>query len=703
MNEKKNIFWKSYLVYFIFLLVMLVVLVQTVRIQLEGHSTVLNENSGDKIPVRTVARLPRRGEILDVNYTPLVTTVTFYDIHMDATVVDQKIFDDEVNDLARGLARLYPDKSAREYENLIRTARERKNRFLLIRKKVTNEERKALRELPIFKLGRLKGGIIDNDEQLIRKLTHGKMMRRTLGYYLNNEKGELKVGIEGAFNDYLSGEPGEEIEQKISSGWKKTGQVVKEAIEGADIVLSIDKDIQEVADSELERQLKLQGAKNGCVIVMDVKTGFVKAISNLTLSDEDGQCYEKYNFAIGWAEVPGSTFKLASLMAALEDEKIKITDTVNAYGAYTFYGTTMKDAHEGGYGRITIQKAFEKSSNVISQIIHRAYRSEPEAFLERLDEFGLTESLGIDLEGEPTPVVPRPTQSNWHGLSLPWMAVGYEVRQTPLQTLAFYNAVANGGKLVRPQFVKEIKRGSELVKTFKPVVLRKKICSDETLSILHNCLKGVMKKGGTGAKLTSSQFEIAGKTGTAVISNTDIRSGIVGDKKYQASFVGYFPASEPIYSCIVVISAPSKDIYGATVSGTVFAAVANKVYASTLRYHKAINESKKRKKSVPRTYSGNKYDLLKVFKHLNIIYEMERDGEWLNTKSDSTGVRLNNRTVTKNMVPNLNGLTAKDAVYLIESKGMTAHVRGYGRVVQQSIPAGRPIFKGGVIELLLQP
>jgi cell division protein FtsI (penicillin-binding protein 3) len=703
MDVKKNIFWKAYFVYFIFLIVMLVVLFQTISIQLEGVAGVVNEDSSDRIPVKTIERIPRRGEILDVNYTPLVTTVTFYDIHMDATVVDQKIFDAEVTDLAKGLARLYPDMSAREYENKIRTAREQKNRYLLIRKKVTNEERKALRELPIFKLGQLKGGIIDNDEQLILKLTHGKMMRRTIGYYQNDGKKELKVGIEGAFNSYLSGEPGAEIIHKISSGWKKTGQVVKEAIEGADIVLSIDKDIQEVADSELERQLKLQGAKNGCVIVMDVKTGFVKAISNLTLSEEDGQCYEKYNFAIGWAEVPGSTFKLASLMAALEDEKININDTVNAYGTYTFYGTSMKDAHEGGYGRITIKRAFEKSSNVISQVIHRAYRNEPEAFIERLEEFGLTEPLGIDLEGEADPVVPRPSQSRWHGLSLPWMAVGYEVRQSPLQTLAFYNAVANGGTLVRPQFVKEIRRGSQVIKSFKPVVLRKKICSDETRDILHECLKGVMKDGGTGAKLTSSQFEIAGKTGTAVISNTDIRSGIVGDKKYQASFVGYFPASDPIYSCIVVISAPSKDIYGATVSGTVFAAVANKVYASTLKYHKAINENRKKKSTTPKVYSGNKYDLLKVFKGLNVIYDIQKDGEWLNPKSDSNGVQLSYRTVSKNTVPNLKGLTAKDAVYIIESKGMTAHVRGYGRVVKQSIPVGRPIFKGGVVELLLQP
>lgn len=701
MSEKKDIFWRAYLIYFGFVLIMLVVLFKTVTIQFEGRSNVF-ASSEEKMPVRTVKRIPRRGEILDVNYTPLVTTVTFYDIHMDPTVVDQKIFDAEVTDLARGLAKMYPSKTAREYENFIRTGRQRKSRYLLIRNKVTNEERKALRELPIFKLGRLKGGIIDTDEKLIRKNTHGDLMSRTLGYYQNNNGEELRVGIEGAYNEFLSGEPGEEIEQKITTGWKKTGQIVKEAVEGADVVTSIDKEIQEVADSELERQLKNQGAKNGCVIVMDVKTGFVKAIANLTKSETSDEYYEKYNYAIGRKEVPGSTFKLASIMAALEDEKINIDDTVNAYGVYRFYSRELKDAHEGGYGRITIRRAFEKSSNVIAQVIHRAYKNEPQAFIDRLVSFGITEPLGIELEGEPTPTVYRPRSPNWSGISLPWMAIGYEVQQTPLQTLAFYNAVANKGKFVRPQFVKEIRRGSETVKMFTPIVLRDKICSDNTLAIVQSCLEGVMKDGGTGSKLTSSQFTIAGKTGTARILNEDQSYGKKGEEKYQASFVGYFPADDPIYSCIVVISAPSRDIYGATVSGTVFAAIANKVYASTLKYHTAINEGEQKSTVAPISLNGNRYDLIKAFKRLGVAYTIKDDGEWVVTKKDSNHVELNKRTFNKNTVPNVHGLSAKDAVYLIESRGMSAHIRGYGKVVKQSIPAGRPIFRGGVIELILE-
>ncbi len=700
MNKNKHIFVRAHLIYVGFILIMLLVLFKTASIQFEKRTDSAASNNG-RLPLRTVDRIPRRGEILDVNYTPLVTSVSFYEVHMDPTVVKQDIFDKEINELCEGLHRMFRQKTANEYEQIIRRARNRGNRYLLIRKKVSHEERKALRQLPIFRLGKLKGGIIDTDETIIRKRPHGEMLKRTLGYYQKNRKEELKVGIEGAYNTFLSGEPGQELEQHITTGWKKTGQIIKEAVEGADVVLSIDKEIQEVAHNELERQLKNQGAKSGCVIVMDVKTGFIKAIVNLTRF-ENGECFESYNYAYGHKEVPGSTFKLASLMAALEDEKIDINDSVNAYGSYHFHGKTMKDAHEGGYGRITIKRAFEKSSNVIAQVINRAYRDEPEAFIERLESFGLTESLGIEMEGEPIPTVYRPGTPNWSGISLPWMAVGYEVQQTPMQTLAFYNAVANNGKMLRPQFVKEIRRNGQIIKVFNPKIIKDQICSEKTLQILKSCLEGVMKDGGTGAKLTSSQFSIAGKTGTARILNEESHYGNKGEEKYQASFVGYFPANEPIYSCIVVISAPSKDIYGATVSGTVFAAIANKVYATRLKYHKAINEGSTKKKDAPISMTGNRIDIINACKRLNVSYKINKGGEWVNTQKQGRSIVLSAKNISEKTVPNLIGMSARDAVYLLESKGMSAHISGFGKVVKQSIPSGKPLFHGGVVELILK-
>lgn len=700
MSDKKDLMWRAYLVYIGFFIALIVVIVKTVIIQSEGSASLFAATK-EKIPTRAVKRYPRRGEVLDRNYTPLITSVSFFDIHMDPTVVDQETFDKEISDLSRGLSQLFPETSSRDFENYIRKGRARGRRYITIKLKATNEQRHRLRELPIFNLGRNKGGLIDTDETILRKRPHGEILKRTLGYYQHNENSkELRVGIEGAFNEVLAGEPGEEVEQKISSGWKRTGKMIREPIEGADLITSLDMEIQEVAHSELYRQLKNQGAKSGCVIVMDVKTGFVRAVSNLQLAS-DGEYYELYNHAIGTKEVPGSTFKLAVLMAALEDQKISLDDTVNAVGEYQFYDLKLKDSNPYGYGRITIRRAFELSSNVIARVIHNAYRKEPQLFIDRLRSFGIGDSLGIDLQGEPKPTLYAPGTKQWSGISLPWMAIGYEVQQTPLQTLAFYNAVANNGTLVRPQFVEHIRRGQRIVKTYKPIVLRPKICSDKTLRALQECLKGVVKRG-TGSALKSALFDIAGKTGTAVVQNADGRYGEDGNKTYQASFVGYFPADEPLYSCIVVVAAPSKDIYGATVSGTVFSAIANKVYSNSLSYHKAINEEKKRVKDAPAIKDGNIADLMTVLKRLHLPYQLDAYSEWSHVRSSGSNISIVPRKISSTTVPSVVGLTAKDAVYLIERLGMHVYIRGNGKVVKQTIPAGSPVVAGGLIELILE-
>ncbi len=700
MSDKKDLMWRAYLVYIGFFIALIVVIVKTIMIQSEGSASLFTATK-EKIPTRAVKKYPRRGEVLDRNYTPLITSVSFFDIHMDPTVVDQEVFDKEIGALCAGLNKVFPETSARDFENYIRKGRARQRRYITIKLKATNEQRHRLEELPIFNLGRNKGGLIDTDETILRKRPHGEILKRTLGYYQNNGNSkELRVGIEGAFNEVLAGEPGEEVEQRISSGWKKTGKMIREPIEGADLITSIDMEIQEVAHSELYRQLKNQGAASGCVIVMDVKTGFVRAMANLQMAS-DGEYYELYNHAIGTKEVPGSTFKLASLMAALEDQKISLDDTVNAVGEYHFYDLKLTDSNPYGYGRITIRRAFELSSNVIARVINNAYRREPQVFIDRLRTFGIGDSLGVDIKGEPRPSLPAPGTRGWSGISLPWMSIGYEVRQTPLQTLAFYNAVANNGILVRPQFVEHIRRGQRIVKTFKPVVLRPKICSDKTLRLMQECLKGVIKRG-TGSALKSALFDIAGKTGTAVVQNKDGRYGEDGNKTYQASFVGYFPADEPLYSCIVVVAAPSKDIYGATVSGTVFSAIANKVYSNSLNYHKAINEEKKRVKEAPLIKDGNINDLLVVLKRLHLPYQMDAYSEWSRVRTSESHISIVPRKISNTTVPNVSGLTAKDAVYLIERLGMHVYIRGSGKVVKQTIPAGSPAVAGGLMELILE-
>ncbi len=704
MTEKQNIAIRAYAIYFLFLIGMIAVLAKTFAIQTSSEKRtdgegIIAREAESRIPKRYVDKIPRMGDILDCNGISLVTSVSLFDIYMDPTVPKAEVFDSEITELSGKLATIFPDMSAREYENYIRRARARGNRYLLLKKKATNEQRRILRTFPIFELGRNKGGLIDNEENIQRKRPFGDMLKRTLGYYQNIEgKPELRVGIEGAYHEYLAGEPGQEVEQRLATGWKKTGQILKTAVEGADIVTSIDKEIQEVAQNELYTQLKSQKANNGCVIVMDVKTGFVKAIANMALA-KDGNYYELYNQAIGTKEVPGSTFKLASLMAGLEDDKFKITDTVQAASSYTYRGRTLNEAKRHNYGRITIQQAFEKSSNVISKIIYKAYKDEPQEFIRHLDEFGLTEPLGIDLQGEPRPTVYRPGSKNWSGISLPWMAVGYEFQQTPLQTLAFYNAVANDGKFVKPQFVKEIRRGTEVVKTFSPVVIRQKICSMSTLEILQGCLEGVMTNG-TGKKLTSSYFEIAGKTGTAQIMNNRT-SKEKGERIFLASFVGYFPVKNPMYSCIVSVEAIGENVYGSVMSGTVFSAIANKVYASSLKYHRAINEKSKRKKELPSSKDGNRYDLKQVLAQLKVPYRQYSQEEWITSVRNKNAVEFHKRFTAKNRVPDVVGMSAKDAVYLIENTGMHVRLVGLGKVVRQSEPAGNLVYRGGLVELTL--
>lgn len=699
-KEKDFLYYRAYTIYLGFLIVMITVLYHTISLQLEGRKNVF-DSADQKIPVRTVKRTPRMGEILDRNGTPLVTSVTYYDIHMDPTVVDQKVFDEELSDLGEALHKMYSDKSAREYINIIQKARSNKSRYLLIRRKVTNDERKRLRKLPIFRIGRMKGGLIDTDEIIERELPYGNVLKRTLGYYAFDKGVEKRVGIEGAFYEYLRGENGEELEQRFSTGWKKTGQITKEAVEGASLITSIDKDIQEVAHSELERQLRDMDAEHGSVVVMEVKTGFIRAIANLTNNDNKSFS-ESYNYAVGFHEVPGSTFKLASLMAGLEDEKFKITDKVNAVGSYSFPGKRLEDSNHGmGYGTITIQKAFEKSSNVIAQLIYKSYYNEPEKFLDRLKQFGLTEPLGVSIKGEAIPDIPKIGSPGWSALSIPMMAIGYELLQTPLQTLAFYNAVANEGKMLRPLFVERIVRAGKVVKKFSPEIIREEICSNKTLKILQTCLKGVMTDG-TGSDLKSSLFKIAGKTGTAKLVGENKLYNDQSNSMYQASFVGYFPADKPIYSCIVVISNPKKEIYGARVSGTVFAEIANKVYASKLSYHKAINQNAKKKKTLPIVKIGNRRDVLAVLDQLKIRYKLNYNGEWLNADTLKGAVLFNKKVIPQDKIPNVIGMTAKDAIYLLERCGLIVKLTGFGRVIKQSLNPGINPTKGQLIKIELQ-
>jgi len=702
MSKNKDfLFYRAYIIYFSFVLLMGLVLWMTISIQLSDKESIFSSED-DRIPKKTIVEEAEYGDILDKDLNPLVTTISYYDIAMDPSVVDQKLFDSKISSLADGLSQIFGDKSSREYENLIRERRDSGKEYVLLQRKVTNDQRKKLRKLPIFDEGQMKGGLIDNVQVSVRKKLRS-FAGRTLGRYSENNGKVTAIGIEGAFHDVLAGKPGKQIMQQIATGWKKTGQYEEEAVSGSDLVLTIDSDIQEVVHSELEKQLIEMDASHGCVIVMEVKTGYIRAISNLK-RHADNTFTQPYNYAIGTRTAPGSTFKLASLMAALEDGKLDLNDIVDANGTYKFKGSSkpLYDSNYGnGFGMITVQKAFEKSSNVLAPTINEKYKNEPHKFIERLEQFGLTESIGIKLLGEKKPLVSRPGTDVWSGLSIPYMAIGYEVEQVPLQTLSLYNTVANNGKMMKPLFVQEIRRSGKVVERFPPVVLKDKICSRSTIDKVKKCLEGVMKNG-TGSDLKSVEFNIAGKTGTAKIMD---ESGQFLDRKnseYQASFCGYFPAENPLYSCIVVIYKPKKYIYGAKVSGTVFASVANKVFASNLQFHDAINETGKRASKSPQIKAGYKADISRSLTELGYNYQLGKSGDWVNTSNSSSEIKLSDRKIETNTMPDVKGMTAKDAVFLLEMMGYIVKIKGYGKVVYQSVREGEEIEKGRLIQITLK-
>jgi len=687
---KAGIYWKVYVMYFLFVGGMIAVVAKTFMIQSEGRANLLS-NESDLIQMVQVPVDARRGQILDDQGEPLVTSVSFYEIRMDATVPSDEVFNEGLDSLAQQLSALFHDRTPREYRERIQKARFNKDRFSLIQRKVSNEQRKKMREMPIFRLPRHKGGLIDDLEIIERKRPYGVLAHRTLGYI----KKDVRVGLEAAYDKILAGEQGIILKQKMATGLKPAGKTLQETIDGSDIVTTINKDIQEVAHAELLHQLEYESARFGTCIVMEVETGHIKAIVNLSRSD-NGSYYENYNFAIGQRVYPGSTMKLASILALLEDGKADITDSVNATGKYRFYDAELNDVG-GGRGRITLQQAFEYSSNVIAKVIHQAYAATPLDYIAKLERFGLTDTLGLEILGEPKPNVFRPGDKSWSRISLPWMSIGYEIQITPMQLLTFYNGIANNGRVMRPMFVKEVWQNGLVQQRFEPVVLRENIASQENIDKVKLCMEGVVERG-SGRQLKSASFKIAGKTGTSRVDQTSSNESL----RHQALFVGYFPAEKPLYSCLVFVAEPKINYSGSTVSGTVFTAIANKVYSSHLQYQPSYQTTTNRKNDVPQVFFGSSHDIKLVLNRLNVLMKSASVGDWVVTAKEGEVVTLNNRNIQKGNVPNVVGMGLRDAIYLLENEGLYVDFTGAGRITSQSINAGERSYRGALIKLELK-
>ena len=702
MPIKKDIIWRVGAIYTMVLLVAILIVGRVVILQLfEGDKW---RSKAQTLSQRDIIVHANRGDICADDGRLLASSLPYYQVRMDfrASGLTDSVFRANVDSLALQLSRFFKDKSPKEYRRKLWNAkyRTKSNRYVLINpRKINYNELKVIKTFPLFRMGRNKGGLICEQENK-RVQPHINLATRTIGYLIEGEQKQLvgKVGFEGAYESELKGVDGISIMQKMSGRWLPVNQV--EPKDGNDLITTIDVNYQDVAESALHQQLIKYNADHGSAILMEVKTGAIKAIANLGFDSRTQSYREIYNYAVGEATEPGSTFKLASMMALLEDGYIGPMDSVDTgNGIYRFYNEKMRDSHHGGYGKITVQEAFEKSSNVgISRLVYEHYKNKPRSFINRLYEFRLNEPLGLDIKGEGIPKIKYPDDPTWSGVSLPWMSIGYAVQQTPLQTLTFYNAIANDGKMMKPRFVKELRYHGDVIRKFDNEVLKSKICSNETLDRVQNMLKGVVLRG-TARNLRNSSYKIAGKTGTAQIA--DKNKGY-GHKVYQASFVGYFPADDPMYSCIVVINRPNKTkgFYGNQVAGPVFKTIADKVYAMSYSIHPAKPNDQEDGPKVPVSLNGNKKDLDKVFDGLNIeIANKDIQSDWVITSRKDSIIEYKYRRVKKFLVPNVKGMGVQDALYILENSGLRVSVNGVGTVMKQSLRPGSYFKKGDRIRI----
>ncbi|WP_196891373.1 penicillin-binding protein [Aureivirga marina] len=613
-----------------------------------------------------------RGNIYAEDGSLLATSVTKYEIRMDAASpnISDSYFDSNIDSLAIKLADMLGN-TPKHYKNKITRARKNKNRYLFITRGLGYNDYLKMKRFPIFERGVYRGGFIA-EQSTVREHPLGRVAERTIGY--DDYRG--RVGIEGAFSKYLRGKDGWRMKQKIAKGQYKpiNDDNEVEPKNGQDVVTTIDVNIQDIANTALMEQLQKFNAEHGSVVVMETKTGEIKAISNLAKTSK-GTYYEKRNYAVYESHEPGSTFKLMSLVVALEDKVIDTGQVVNTgNGIYKVYNSNVIDSHAGGFGKISVAKTFEVSSNIgIVKVIQEHYKNNPKKFVDGLIRMRLDKPIGLEIKGEGKPKIRKPSDKDWSRISLQWMAWGYGVSLTPLQTLTFYNAVANNGVMVKPQFIKELRGQNAVVESFNKTVLKDKICSQETIDKVKVMMENVVKRG-TADNIYTSNFSMAGKTGTAKkwipierdANGKKIGGGYYSNQKYISSFVGYFPADEPKYSCIVVIHEPLKEkgYYGATVAAPVFKKIAQKIYTDT--------------PSEIEIESGS--------------YGSEK----LNQKFDKY-FEISDKYVT--IVPSVVGLPGMDAISILENLGLKVKYKGTGVVKKQSIKKGEKIKKGNTIYL----
>lgn len=695
--------WRVVLIYVLMLVVGIAIVAKIIIIQTVDREELLE--SARKADIRIVSVPAVRGNIFSKNGTLLATTIPVFDIHFDPVAVPQDRFDREIGALSDSLARMLKTHTKSQFVNMFTKARNNNKRYVKVARKLRMDEYERLKTFPIFK-ERLGNGLIA-DKQLVRERPYGDIAMRVIGYVnYNDTLNPVKVGLEGAYDTCLSGRDGVQMRRRINGGRfidvPASGNVTPS--NGKDIYTSIDAKIQDVAEESLRHCLDENKAQQGCVIMMDVKSGFIEVMASLRYNEKKKKYEESYNFAIAENVEPGSTFKAITMTALLEnDPNFNINRVLNlgTTGKMRFHNRIMTDSHVVGEGHPTIKQCFWESSNIaFGYLTTEAFESNPQRFIDLIYKTKINEPLNLDIKGEGKPYIKSTSSKLWSKVSLPWMSIGYEETVTPITLLTYYNAIANNGRMVKPQFVKEIRRGNEVVKTFDTIVINEKIASDRTIKTLQELLRGVVENG-TAKLLKTCAFPVAGKTGTAQIA----QNGNYNKKNYTASFVGYFPADDPKYTCIVVISNPmGGKYYGASVSAPVFKEIAEKVYATELGItdetaNYPANADKYTKASMAWYEDVNEYCTMAGVR----MVDAELNSEWVKVShSVNGGVAMKSVELDDETVPDLTGMNVMDAVYLIESMGWKVSFSGRGLVESQSVKAGTKLEKGKTISLKLK-
>ncbi len=715
MNTRNDILWRVRLVFLFVVVLAVLVFSQAAYTQFAKgayYKKIALTRDVDTFDVASI-----RGNILASDGSLLAVSVPIYELRIDAAAdiynPKNKLhidYQNKVANTAQGLANIFGNQSAADFMNMLTTARQQKSRYKMLKDKVTFKQLKLARELPLFRMVRT-----DKDGKLVRlpgkspliiieesrrEFPFKNLAARTIGYVNRNGNTPVLVGLEGSFENELAGTQGKVIKRRISGGvWMPAdADNIIDPHNGKDLLTTIDVGLQDVAEDALLISLENHNADYGCVVVMEVSTGKIKAIANL--GREPGGGYsERYNYAIGASIEPGSTFKLASVMAGVEKGYFKTTDLVDEHNGEMYYGGKRMTDSEPHNNRLkSISHAFETSSNVgISQAVVQAFKDRPEEYYEQLKKFGLHKATDISVLGEGKPYINNPNEANWsRTVSLPFMSIGYAVKFTPLQMLSFYNAVANNGKLMQPYIIESILEYGKVVTQFEPTVLNQSICSQSTIDAVKPLLEGVVLRG-TAKRLQNNACRIGGKTGTAKI----FENGTYESGKLRALFVGFFPINNPKYSCIVVVeNARQAGTHGAEVSAPVFKAIADRIYASNLSLTEFVTPGDGHKTTL-QIKAGNRENTEKTLENLHYGYKSPEDAEWIKPTMQNGDLHLTPTATHTQKVPNVLGMGLQDALYLMQSRGIRATVSGKGKVVSQSVPAGTQLNQAQSIALRL--